>query len=137
MTGPRWATVLQAWLGEAESDSVVQGLLGDGYQIAMAGERKFAVPSSDYSILSAGIPGELWEPLLIQLDWWMSSMDALLTLEHAYRRLYHHDLPVTFGGVQMWSMLTGDERLPAVKDGIWSRALTFRLTSLRGRYVPA
>lgn len=130
----RWDVIIDAWLGLATADSVVQSVLGTSPEIWMAGEREHEVPSLEWSLIS-DTEGENWEVTGVQLDPFVRSIADLTTLEGALRRLLHHDTPITAGTHELWSQLTGGGPLPGLDDGIIGRHIDFRLTYLRGRYV--
>lgn len=132
-----WDTVVPNWLGLIEADEVIQNLLGSPARLYMSGARERAAdPSLEWTLLTPGAEGELYESPLIQLDFWANSMADLVAIEQALRRLLHHDLPITVGALKIWSRLVGGRPLEgADPDGQLSRSLDFRLEFLRGKYT--
>lgn len=129
-----WDTALPAILTKVEANADVQSVLGDPPALYMAGEREFEVNSCEWQIIS-DTELELFNPILTQWDLWCRTMDELVTLEKALRSELHHDLPVMFGAVGMWSELVGARVLPGAGgagEGIHNRSLDFRFTPVRG-----
>lgn len=131
----RWDVVVEAWLGLIAPDSDVTEVLGADPEFFMAGEREFAAPGLEWSLI-ANTEGELWEISDVQLDFMVRKIDQLVKLEKALRRLLHHDLPITVDGIFMWSQMRGGGRpLQGPADGLLGRSIDCRLTYLRSRYT--
>lgn len=131
----RWDTVIPAALMvPVEADSDVRAVLGNPPAFFMAGEREFKVNSMRWTLI-ANTEGENWEESLIQVDFWVRRLADVLTLEAALRRLLHHEIELTVGGVTLWSKYVDSRPLGGATDGTIARALDFRLTYLRGRHV--
>jgi hypothetical protein len=118
------------------ADSVVQSVLGNPPAFFMAGEREFKVNSMRWQLV-ANTEGENYEVSLVQIDFWVRTLTEVRTLERALRRLLHHETEVTIGGLDLWSQYLDSRPLMGATDGTIARALDFRLTYLRGRFVPA
>jgi hypothetical protein len=116
------------------ADSDVLAVLGNPPAFYMAGEREFKVNSMRWTLI-ANTEGENYEESLVQIDFWVRSLTHVRTLERALRRLLHHETEVTIGGLDLWSKYIDSRPLTGATDGTLARALDFRLTYLRGRYV--
>ena len=134
----RWDAAVAAWLAPVAADSVVQGLLGTVTEFNLAGERDFAVPGLEYTLISPAVPfHEVYWRTLVQLDFWMRSLADLVSLEGALVRLLHYDTPLSIGAIPMWSqMIVGGTPLEGARDGIFGRSMDFHLIYLRDRYTP-
>ena len=132
-----WDDAVKDWLGVVAADSVVQGLLGTAPEFDLAGEHDYVVPSLEYTLVSPAVPfREVFWRTLVQLDFWMSSLADLVSLERALVRLLHHDVPVTLGTTKMWSqMIVGGTPLEGAADGVLGRSMDFHLIYLRERYT--
>ena len=131
----RWDTVIPTCLiAPIEADADVQSVLGNPPAFFMAGERDFKVNSMRWTLI-ANPEGENWEEALIQLDFYVRKLDDVRTLERALRRLLHHEIEVTVGGITLWSKYVDSRPLGGAKDGTIARSLDFRLTYLRGRHA--
>lgn len=128
--------MVPAWLTRIVDDADVQSVLGTDPRFFMAGERQFEAGSMEYTLVTRGIPErEVFWRTLVQLDYWVRSMDELTTLERALVRLLHSDLPVTIGGESMETMLVGNGGpLAGAADQTFTGSLDFRLVYLKGRY---
>ena len=131
-----WDDAVADWLSVVAADSVVQDLLGTAPEFNLAGERDYVVPSLEYTLISPAVPfREVFWRTLVQLDFWMSSLADLTSLEAALVRLLHHDVPVTLGTTKMWSqMIVGGTPLEGAKDGVFGRSMDFHLIYLQEKY---
>lgn len=134
----RWDAAVPAWLAPVAADSDVQDLLGTVTEFNHVGERDFAVPSLEYTLISPATPlHEVYWRTLVQLDFWMKSFADLVSLERALVRLLHYDWPLPIGGIPMWSqMIIGGTPLQGARDGIFGHSMDFHLIYLRDRYTP-
>lgn len=131
-----WDAVLPLWLDLALADSEVASVLGDSPPaVYLVGERDRQVPAMEYTLVVAGLETEVYESSLVQLDLWTATIEQLVTLEKALRRLLHHDTTITLGGIKILTQLTGGRPLAgADRDGALNHSLDFRLQYLRGKY---
>jgi hypothetical protein len=131
----RWHTVLPLTIvAHIEDDTDVQSVLGSPAAFFMVGERDFRCPSMRWQLI-ANPEGENFEESLLQIDFWVRTVADAATLEAALRRLLHHEIEVTIGGVRLWSKYVDGRPLGGAKDGTVARSLDFRQTYLRGRYA--
>jgi hypothetical protein len=129
----RWDTVIPTCLvAPVGADSDVRAVLGDPPTFFMAGERDFKVKSMRWMLI-ANPESENWEEALVQIDFWVRTLDDVRTLERALRRLLHHEVEITVGGITLWSKYVDSRPLGGATDGTLARSLDFRLTYLRGR----
>ena len=132
-----WDDTVKDWLAVVAADSVVQTLLGTAPEFNLAGEHDYKVPSLEYTLVSPAVPfREVFWRTLVQLDFWMSSLADLASLERALVRLLHHDVPLTIGTTPMWSqMIVGGTPLEGAKDGVLGRSMDFHLIYLQEKYL--
>lgn len=131
----RWDTVIPTCLvAPVMADADVQSVLGNPPAFFMAGEREFRVNSMRWTLV-ANTEGENWEESLVQIDFYVRTLAQVRTLERALRRLLHHEIELTVGGVKLWSKYVDSRPLGGAMDGTIARSLDFRLTYLRGRHV--
>lgn len=131
----RWDEIIPAWIDRIESNDDVASVLGDPPALYMAGEREHEVPSLEWTLLTPGLEGEIWEVCLIQTDLFTRSMDDLRTLSSGLRAAAHHDLRITVGGHEIWSRLDAARTLQGAQDGIHNVSYDFRLEFLRSKYA--
>lgn len=125
----RWHDVIWAISREAAADPILAGIYGS--VIRMGGTQEHAVPSLEYWIIGDSA-SELWEPVTIQWDQWVHTLEDLVISEAAIRTLFDHPVPVTIQGVIMWSEFTDGASLVAPdRAGFHGRAARFRFTPLR------
>lgn len=128
----RWDDVLQVVGAAAAADLVLGSLYGGA--IRQAGSEAYVTPSLDYTLIGDS-EEELWAPHIVQFDQWCPTQAQLILSERALRRLFHRDIPVTYGGVGMWANIEEGMPLSAPdRDGVHARALRFKFSPLRERY---
>lgn len=131
----RWDDVIPlAVVAPVVADSDVISVLGNPPAFFMAGEREFKVNSMRWTLI-ANTEDENWEESLVQIDFWVRTLAQLRTLERAIRRLLHHEIEATIGGIDLWSKYVDSRPLMGATAGTLTRSLDFRLTYLRGRHV--
>lgn len=128
-----WDHVLRRVKTLLEEDTVLAGLYGDAMR--MTGTGAHAVPMLEWMLIGDS-EGELWAPMVIQFDQWMTSMEKVTQSERRLRGLFHQDLPTVIGEIQMWVQYVDGENLASPnRDGYSGRAVRFRLTPLRERFA--
>lgn len=131
----RWDTVIPAAVvAPIMADTEVQSVLGSQPAFYMVGERDFKVQSMRWTLVS-NVEDENYEESLVQIDFWVRSIDDAVTLSAALRRLLHHEIEVTVGGIKLWSKYIESRPVRTARAGIVEGSLDFRLTALRARYV--
>jgi hypothetical protein len=131
----RWDTVIPAAVvTPIMADATVQTVLGNPPAFYMIGEREWSVRSMRWG-LASNTEEELYEEALVQLDFWVRSVAEAVTLAGALRRLLHHEIEITAGGLKLWSKYVESRPVRTARDGIVEGSLDFRLTYLRGRYA--
>jgi hypothetical protein len=116
------------------ADPVLSGLYPT---IRLQGSGDLAPEVLEYALI-ADSETEQWAPVVLQFDQWCRTMPELARSEQRLRRMFHLDLPATFGAVQMWAQyVDGDSLASPDRDGYFARAIRFRFTPLRDLYDPA
>lgn len=130
----RWDDVIEAVMDALEADADVVAFLA-GNAISRASEQEFEKNRIEYTTIT-NFEGENWETLLVQFDIMgeRNRTGELLDAERAIRRILHQDLPITIGGVNMFSQLTAARDLPGAGDRVVGRSLDFRFEVTRSRY---
>lgn len=133
-----WDEVIPAVLSELRGDSP-QPVAWDPDKAVRAAQDSVAlsIPSVTWFMV-ADTELELWNPILVQWDIYAASWAQAASIESWLRDWLHHDLPTTFGSVDVWSELvdvrTGDA--PAgTNPGLVHRQLDVRFTALRSKYA--
>lgn len=131
-----WDTVLPLWLDLALDDADVVSVLGDSPPaLFLVGDRDREVPAMEYTLIVAGIETEVYETSIVQLDMWTATIDQMVTLQNALRRLLHRDTAITLTGIRVLTQMTGGRPLVgANRDGALNHSIDFRLQYLRGKY---
>lgn len=131
----KWHQLLAELTTVVLADSILSGIYGTSVRLAGSGD--LVNPVLELALV-ADSESELWAPTVIQFDQWTGSMEALGRSEQRLRRLFHLDLPATFGAITCWCQYVDGDFLAAPgRDGYYARAIRFRFTPLRDRYAPA
>lgn len=131
----KWHQVIDEMLTAILAESGLVGIYGTA--IRRAGSAPFMAPSLEWDLLG-DTEGELWAPCIVQLDQWCTSQLALSQSEQRLRRMFHRELPTSYGSLLMWSEYEDGATLASPdRDGYFARAIRFRFTPLRDRYDPA
>lgn len=136
----QYLRVWQAMVTAMQADSTIRSVMGTPpncriYLGRVA--RQFEVPSIE------GIPvvdteEENWNPCDFQLDIYTKNMADLASVEYRVRRLFHHDVRTTIGGMRMFAQLLDARGFGGVTDqDYFRRSLDFRMEPIRDRYVRA
>lgn len=128
----KWDAVIRACREAVIAEPVLVGIYGE--DVRMHGAGSHTVPLLEMMLVSDGI-SEQWAPCAIQFSQWTIELPDLLASERQLRRLFHAELPATFGGMSMWAQYVdgGDLSVPE-RDGYYGRAIRFQLTPLTELY---
>lgn len=131
----RWDAVLKA-VGDEAVASPTLARIFTAANIRLHGSQEFAVPSLQFRVI-ADTEGEEDAPCTVQWDIWTDDEASLTLAERILRRLFHHDLPVNIGGVEMITSVYVDGSTLASpdRDGLFGRAVRFSHVPLREQYV--
>jgi len=128
-----WDNVLKAVVEHAVADPLLAELFGESVRLKGSGTRQ--VPGLELALVS-DVEGELWEPCVVQWDIWCHSLTDVRAAERQLRRLFHTELPETFGGVRMFGQyVDGDTLSEPDRDDVYGRAARFRHVPLREVYA--
>jgi hypothetical protein len=128
-----WDRVLIALGQAAADDPEIKRIYGDA--IKLAGTTSHAVPKLEFSLVS-DVEREQWEPVVIQWDQWVATMDELRASERRLRELFNPELPVTVAGIEMDSEYVDSDMLASPdRDNYLGRAVRFRHEVLRELYA--
>lgn len=130
----RWDDVLEAVVGVAQADATIRTLLQLSEIRSEVEWAEHVVPGLTFHHVSDGV-SELWEPSTIQADIWMTTLEDVVTVERALRRLLDHDLPTTLETVYCYAQFTDGASLGAAmgpdRNNYFGRAARFRISPIR------
>lgn len=127
----RWPAVITAVLDLLEADPQLSAALGGAHVYEAVTGRESRIPSLEYTVV-ADTEAENTEDVVVQLDVIAHGMTAAIAIETRVRALLALQLPVTIGGIEMWSMFEGGRNVPfPAQGGAVQRALDFRFTPAR------
>lgn len=127
----------EVWINALEAiaaDMDVQAVLGAPPAIYLEGEREPEVPSMT-ALLVTDTEDEVYAPVDWQFDLYTDTLDEMVFVEKALRRLLNQPLPVTLGNAELTSEFLGGQLLRGPEpDSYFRRILEFRFTPVRSRY---
>lgn len=130
-----WDHVIRRVLAAIADDSELSAIYGARVRAAAVGDFDPSVATLEYTLIG-DTEGELWSPVILQLDQWAPKFDVVTRSERRLRGLFHRDLPVDFDGLAMWCQYQDGSTLAAPnRDGVSGRGIRFRFTPIRERYA--
>ena len=129
----QWDNIIERIAATCKADPVLVGIYGDAMRFTGTGAHH--VPMLEWMLVADG-EGELWAPVVVQLDQWTRDDDALRVSERRLRQLFHREGTFDFLGLTCWGQYTDGQVLASPdRDGYFGKAARFRLTPLRERYT--
>lgn len=128
----KWDAVMQVVVDELRSDSALVVALG-GQRVARMVDRDEVVPPAVRWTLIADTEQEVMNPLLVQLDYWATSMASAATIERRIRRVLSRRVRRTVGGIEMATLFEDARDMPDPGVGVVHRSLDFRFEPVRER----
>lgn len=152
-----WHRVIPAWLALLIADqALMQALNGvavtpaqaaamtpDELQEALAqshiypaqAARKVGVPSVEYTLPIIDRETELFNPITIQVDYWVRGVNRAAVIENRLRTLTHRDTSRVIGGMRMWTRyLDSRSHEYRAAEGVTHQSLDFLFEPLRSKY---
>ena len=120
----RWAEAIFAVLAHLKADADLVAFLGGPHVYRATTERNATRRAVEYTVI-ANVRREQFERVPVQFDCRAESYTAALAIEDRLRTLLDHNLPVTIGGVWMFSEAT------AARDVGEGRAIDFLFQPVR------
>lgn len=129
-----WDRIMELVVAEIAADTVLSAIFGDHIRQAPS-SGDMVIPGIEWTLIG-DTENELWAPMIIQFDLWLSSAESMRQAERRLRQLYHRDVPRAIGDFQMWTTYS-DGTILAVPDraNYSGRALRFQMTPLREQYA--
>lgn len=130
-----WHEVMTRIVAQIESHSILGTLYAGRVRMASPSGKQ-QVPGIEWSLLG-DTEGELWEPILIQIDVWYTDDAVMIQTEQIIRGMLRQDLPFKLSGD--FTVITTYEGgvMLAVPDraNFYGRGLRFRIAALRNQYA--
>jgi hypothetical protein len=130
-----WHLVIPAWVALLEADTALVAALGGAGRIYPAqAATAVRIPSVEYLMVS-DMEQELFNPILLQVDYWVKGINRAATIERHIRRLTHRDTARELGGMRLWTQYIDSRTLEyRAEVGVTHRSMDFRFTPLRAKY---
>lgn len=129
----QWDNILERVAATLQADPVLVGLYGDAMR--MMGSGQHHVPMLEW-MLVGDAEGELWAPVIVQIDQWLPDDDGIRESERRLRQLFHREGTFDFDGLTCFAgYVDGSVLASPDRDGYFGRAARFRITPLRERYT--
>lgn len=123
--------IIDGFMAKLKSDQVLIALLGNSGRIYRNRTRAtIEKPSVTYTLLWSGV-NENYAPITVQFDVWADTYDKVLKIEERLYANLHHDLPIYFGGIKLWSQHESSFDYLEEDQSDNHRGVTFRFTPAR------
>jgi hypothetical protein len=131
---PRWHALLKRIKPLLAADATLFGIYGEAMR--MAGTDDVTVPLLEWSVLFDS-ETELWEPVTIQFDQWLTDDEDLRRSEQRLRSLFHRPSSFDLDGIPGFAQYVDGAMLATPDRASYiGRAIRFRFTPLRAAYSP-
>lgn len=130
-----WVEIMTRVVNEIEAHPVLGPTYSGRVRKASPGGEQ-QVPGIEWSLIG-DTEGELWEPIIVQIDVWYTESDTMIESERIIRSMLPRDLPFKLGGdLTVIASFEGGVDL-AVPDraNFYGRGLRFRIAALRNQYA--
>ena len=130
-----WHEVMTRIVAQIAAHPTLGQLYADRIRMASPSGKQ-QVPGIEWSLLG-DTEGELWEPILIQLDIWYTDDATMIQTEQILRGMFRQDLPFKLAGdFTVIATYEGGTML-AVPDraNFYGRGIRFRIAALRNQYA--
>jgi hypothetical protein len=131
-----WDVVLPAWVALLEADAALVAALGGAHIYPAQAARAVRIPSVEY-VMVDDREGEVFNPLIVQVDYWARGVGAAGLIEQRIRRVTHRDTARTVdlgddGMLTLW-MRYIDSRSHdyTAERGVVHRSMDFRFETVR------
>jgi hypothetical protein len=85
-----WDRVVRAWVALLEQDAALIAALGGPHIYPGTAARPIRIPSVEYVIVS-DVESELFNAVILQVDFWARGVGSAITIEKRIRRTTHRD----------------------------------------------
>ena len=126
----RWPAVMQAVVTALNADAALVAELGGQYVYPAQSSRPVRIPSVEWSMIGDAV-GEVMERVIVQLDYWATSMPEAVTIEARIRAVLHNDVRRTFGGIDMATSYLDSRSHEHPEPGVVHRSLDFLFEPVR------
>lgn len=129
-----WHRVVPPWLVLLNTDAALTAALGGQHIYPAQAARPVRVPSVEW-LLIFDREEELFNPFLVQVDYWASGVPQAATIEGRIRAITHRDTARTIGGFRLWTRYIDSRShdYPALA-GVVHRSLDFEFRPLRQKF---
>lgn len=122
----RWDFVIEHWIARLQGDAKLKSLM-DTKNFVYEGEagREVRIPSVEYAIVGDD-EEETFNPIQVQVDFWIEGARLAAQVERRIRFLTHHPVAQDVGGERMWMLWRGSRRGSySKKPGVTHKILFF------------
>lgn len=127
--------ITDCWLPLIEGDAALIRIMGTGKFITPGSASKpVTIPSIQYQMFS-DIEEENFNPVQIQVDYWIKGIKAARAAERRLRLLTARDTSRVLGGIRMWTKYLDSRSHDYPADpGVVHRSIDFEFSALKERF---
>lgn len=125
-----WDRIIAVLIVQLQTDPALNTLLGGPHIYRNRSKPRIQTPQVAYTVISNGLE-ENYAPASVQWDIWAPTLDDISLIEQRLMKLMHSDLPVTIGGLSMWSQFQTGFDFAETDETIAHRAMEFKYTPAR------
>lgn len=122
--------VIKETIALLRADATLVDLLGGASIYRNRTRKDIKIPGVYYRVVYDGV-SENYAPNVIQWDIWAHNQENLTLIHQRLYELMHHDLPVQYGDLRLWSQYESAYDFEEQDQGIYHRAVDFRYTPAR------
>jgi hypothetical protein len=132
----RWPFVIEKWTERLSDDQGLESVLGGKGRIYPGqATRPVQIPSVEYLIVGDR-EDELFNPILVQVDFWARGIKKASQIERRLRLLTHRDVAQELGDERLWMQYLDSRSIEYTADpGVAHRQVDFRFTPLKEQYA--
>lgn len=132
----RWDFVLEFWTARLLADAALESVMGSAtYIYPASAARPVSIPSIEY-LMIGDVEEELFNPITVQVDFWVRGIKKAAQVERRIRVLTHSDVGQDLGGERMWLRYLDSRTVEyTAEKGVVHRILDFRFEPIREKYA--
>ena len=132
----RWDFVIEFWKARLEADAALISVMGSSvFVYAAQAAKPVKVPSIEYLIVGDR-EEELFNPIQVQVDFWVKGIKKAAQIERRIRLLTHSDVGQELGGERMWLRYLDSRTTEYPAElGVVHKTLDFLFEPMREKYV--
>jgi hypothetical protein len=132
-----WHEVIPLWVAMLEADGTLIAALGGQRIYPAQAATPVRIPSVEWVVVTDN-EEELFNPFIVQVDYWVKGVNRAAVIEARIRTLTHRDVARVMGDYRLWTRyLDSRTHEYTAEEGVTHRSLDFLFEPLRSKYALA